>query len=68
MKDWLHSASSSVVTYSIAIIAFFFNTAITYGGTIASLLGFVLLLAKLVQEVPKAYAVLFRKNTNDEAR
>lgn len=53
--------AAAVTTYAVAIISIFFTEAITHSSEIAAVLGFVLLLARLAQELPKAWKALFGK-------
>lgn len=54
--------AAAATSYTVALIALF----APYMGGIVSLLGFVLLLARLVQELPKAYRVIMRKGDLDD--
>lgn len=59
--------AAAVTTYIVAIISMFFSSALENYSTIAAILGFLLLLARLVQEIPKAWQVLFpKKKTLDD--
>lgn len=63
----IHYYAAAVTSYIVAVYSMFFSTVSEHGGTIVSFLGFVLLLARLVQEVPKAYRAIFpKKETPDE--
>jgi hypothetical protein len=53
--------ATAATTYIIAIVSMFFAGFISYYSHIAAVLGFLLLIARLVQEVPKAWNVLFKK-------
>jgi hypothetical protein len=49
----------------------FYSSALENYSHIAAVLGFLLLVARLVQELPKAWEVLFRKKkkpTNDDTK
>jgi hypothetical protein len=50
-SEWVQS----LITYTVAIMAILFNTALENSSHIVAFLGFVLLIARLIQEVPKAY-------------
>lgn len=52
--------AAAITSYIVATFAIFFDAAAAHGGTVATILGFILLLARLVQEVPKAYKVIFK--------
>ena len=59
--------AAAVTTYIVAFISMFFSSALENYSTIAALLGFLLLVARLVQEVPKAWAILFpKKKSHDD--
>lgn len=59
--------AAAITTYAVAIISICFTEAITHSSEIAAVLGFVLLLARLVQEVPKAWKAVFKdKDTKDD--
>lgn len=53
--------AAAVTTYIVAYISIFYTSAIENYSTIAAVLGFILLLARLVQEIPRAYRVIFPK-------
>lgn len=63
----INTYAAAVTTYLVAFISMFFASALENYSTIAALLGFLLLVARLVQELPKAWQVLFpKKKTNDD--
>jgi cation transport ATPase len=62
----IHSYATAVTSYVIAVVSMFYSSALENYSTVAALLGFLLLVARLVQELPKAWQVLFpKKNNND---
>lgn len=64
----IHVYAAAVTSYIVAIISMFFASALENYSTIAAVLGFLLLVARLVQEVPKAWEVVFpkKKKLNDD--
>ena len=53
--------ATAAITYIIALVSMFFAGFISYYSHIAAVLGFILLIARLIQEVPKAWNVLFKR-------
>lgn len=53
--------ATAATTYVIAFVSMFFSGLISNYSTIAAVLGFILLVARLVQEVPKAWRVIFKR-------
>lgn len=72
ISDYIHTVQeyiSSAFTYMLALISLFFSWEVTNNGAIVATFGLVLLIAKLIQEIPKAWKVLFggtKKDTTDE--
>ena len=62
IQEPISAYAAAAATYTIAIVSMFFAGFISYYSHIAAVLGFLLLIARLVQEVPKAWNVLFKKD------
>lgn len=57
----IHTYAAAVTSYVVAVVSIFYTSAIENYSTVAAILGFVLLVARLIQELPKAWAVLTNK-------
>jgi len=66
IQESISTYATTATTYIIAIVSMFFAGFISYYSHIAAVLGFLLLIARLVQEVPKAWNVLFKKEKKDD--
>jgi hypothetical protein len=67
--DTYSTYAAAATTYIVAVISMFYSSALENYSSIAAVLGFLLLVARLIQELPKAWEVLFRKKkkpTNDD--
>lgn len=53
--------AAAATSYVVALFGIFYASVLENYSGIAALLGLVLLLARLVQEVPKAWRILFGK-------
>lgn len=53
--------AAAATTYIVAVISMFYASALENYSHIAAVLGFLLLVARLIQEVPKAWEVVFKK-------
>ena len=65
----MHTVShyaAAVTSYIVAIVSIFYTSAIENYSAIAAVLGFLLLVARLVQELPKAWKVIFKRKTIDD--
>lgn len=61
MQTNITDHAAAVLTYVVAVVSMFFSGLISNYSTIAAVLGFILLVARLVQEVPKAWRVIFKR-------
>lgn len=64
MHSFSHYAAA-VTSYIVAFVSIFYTSAIENYSAIAAVLGFVLLIARLVQELPKAWVVVFNRKNID---
>lgn len=64
----IHTYAAAVTSYVVAVVSIFYTGVIENYSTIAAILGFILLVARLIQEVPRAWEVLTKKKkkTDDD--
>lgn len=57
----VHEYGAAITSYVTALLVLVMD----HSSTIMSALGFVLLIARLIQELPRAYRVIFKRKSNE---